>query len=83
MCAAPSNPPYRIRIDGREYAVEGAMVTGSEVLALADKRPSEWLLNGKLRDGTRQRIAADHVVDLGASMIERFESVPMQMQQGG
>lgn len=74
---------HSIRIDGREYTVEDVSVTGAEVLALVDKRPGEWLLNGKLHDGARQRIGLDEVVDLAASRIERFETVPMQMQQGG
>lgn len=83
MGAERLDEPHRIRIDGREYAVEDARVTGAEVLALVDKRPGEWLLNGKLHDGARQRIGLDQVVDLAVSGIERFETVPMQIQQGG
>lgn len=73
----------RIRVDGREHVVERGVITGAEVLALVNKHPGEWSLNGKRRDGTRQRIGPEEVVNLSACGIERFETVPMQVQQGG
>lgn len=59
------------------------MISGVEVLALVNKRPGEWSLNAKLRDGARQRVGPEEVVNLGEGVIERFETVPMQVQQGG
>lgn len=73
---------YRIRVDHTKFVVEKRVVSGAEVLALVEKRPTDWALNQKLRGGRRIRIEAHEEVDLAKPGMERFETVRRQAQQG-
>ena len=81
-CRPPKGHKYRIRIDGDKYTVDSAEITGTAVLGLAGKNPTEWSLNQKLHGGKRVRIEAEDTVDLTCPGIERFETVRRQAQQG-
>lgn len=86
-CSRHGRPPpkgqkYRIRIDREKYIVEEEKITGTQILALADKTPEEWALNQKLGGGKRERIKADDFVDVSQPGVERFETVRRQAQQG-
>jgi len=73
---------YKIKIDGNKYTVAKQIVTGEEILALAEKGYSEWTLNQKLRGGRRKAIEKEESVDLAQPGVERFETVQKQAQQG-
>ena len=74
---------YRIRIDGEMKVTQREKMTGADILGLVDKNPDEWSLTQKFPRGKRERIAPDKSVDLAAAGIERFETTPKQIQQGG
>jgi len=86
-CSRGGRPPpkgqkYRIRIDRDKYTVEEEKITGTQILALAEKTPEEWALNQKLGGGKRERIEADDFVYVSQPGVERFETVRRQAQQG-
>lgn len=74
---------YRIRIDGEMKIARREEITGAEILGLVDKKPGEWSLSQKFPGGRRERIEAGNAVNLAALGVERFETSPLQIQQGG
>ena len=78
----PRGGRYRLRVDGSRFADQKPEITGSQILDLVGKRPDEWSLNQKHRDGRRERIEPDQVVDLATPGLERFETVRKQAPQG-
>ena len=75
--------PIHIKIDGEEYEVSVASLTGKEILALAGKSFDDWSLNQKLLSGRRVKVDKDTVIDLTSAELDRFETAPLQVQQGG
>ena len=74
---------YRIRIDGEVKIAPKEKMTGAEILALVDKKPDEWSLSQKFPGGRRERIESGRAANLAAAGVERFETSPKQIQQGG
>ena len=75
--------PVRVKIDGDEYAISDETLTGEQILALAGKNYNEWSLNKKLKSGRRVKVEKEAMVDLTDSELDRFETAPLQAQQGG
>jgi hypothetical protein len=74
---------YRIRIDDKNYVVEKPTITGAELLTLAGKTPPEnFILTAKIRGGVIKTIELDEVVDLTTLGLERFNTLPRQVQEG-
>jgi hypothetical protein len=87
LAKAGRNPPpakrYRIRIDDKHYTVEKPTVTGRELLVLAGKSPPEnFILTQKTRGGGVKTIGLNDTVDLTEPGIERFNTLPRQVQEG-
>lgn len=87
LAKAGKKPPkakrYRIRVDDKHYVVEKPTITGREVLALAGKTPPEaFILTLKVRGGGVRTIGLDDVVDLTEQGVERFNTLPRQVQEG-
>ena len=87
LCARHGRRPprggrYRLRVDSSRFADQERQITGRRILGLVGKRPDEWSLNQKHRDGRRERIEPDQVVDLATPGLERFETVRKQAPQG-
>ncbi|MCY4039811.1 MAG: multiubiquitin domain-containing protein [Gammaproteobacteria bacterium] len=78
----PKGLKYKVKIDREKYVVEGAQITGAQILALVGKTPEEWALNQKLKGGKRERVRSDDFIDLSEPGTERFETVRRQAQQG-
>ena len=79
----PKAKSYRIRIDDKYYVVERSSMTGREILTLAGKTPPEnFILTEKVRGGGMKTISLDDVVDFTAPGIERFNTLPRQVQEG-
>ena len=78
----PKGQKYKIKIDKEPYKVEQQKMTGSKILALANKNYREWSLNEKLRGGRRKPIEEEQVIDFSKEGVERFETVMRQAQQG-
>ncbi len=74
---------YRIRIDDQYYIVHQPAMTGAEILKLAGKTPPEnFILTEKLRGGVIKTIGLADVVDFTTPGIERFNTLPRQVQEG-
>jgi hypothetical protein len=87
IAKAGGKPPrakrYRIRIDDKYYVVHQPSMTGAELLKLADKVPPEnFILTQKLHGGVIKTIGLNEVVDFTTHGIERFNTLPRQVQEG-
>jgi len=87
VAKAGGKPPkakrYRIRIDDQYYVVHQSSMTGAELLKLAGKTPPEnYILTEKLRGGVIKTIGLSDVVDFTTPGIERFNTLPRQVQEG-
>lgn len=87
LAKAGQKPPrakrYRIRIDDGHYIVEKPSITGRELLVLAGKNPPEnFILTQKTRGGGVKTIGLNDAVDLIEPGIERFNTLPRQVQEG-
>jgi hypothetical protein len=81
--AAPRARRYRIRVDDQRYTVEQPTVTGREVLMIAGKTPPEaFILTLKLRGHGVRTVGLDDVVDLREPGVERFTTLPREVQEG-
>ncbi len=77
----PKNKKYRIRLDKQQYTVDRSEMTGHEILALAGKAPEKFLLRQKSKDGVDE-IKADQIVSFLTPGIERFMTIPNEVQEG-
>jgi len=87
LAKAGKKPPkakrYRIRVDEKHYVVEKPTITGREVLTLAGKTlPESFILTLKVRGGGVRTIGLDDVVNLTEPGVERFNTLPRQVQEG-
>jgi predicted ribosome quality control (RQC) complex YloA/Tae2 family protein len=87
LAKAGQTPPkakrYRIRVDDKYYVVHQATITGREILLVAGKNPPQnFILTQKLRGGHVKTIGLDDIVDLAEPGIERFNTLPRQVQEG-
>lgn len=79
----PAGRKYRIRIDDNRYVVDVPSMTGRQILALAGKTPPEnFILTQKLHGGKLHTVELDEVVDFTAPGVERFNTLPRQVQEG-
>lgn len=87
LAKAGQKPPkaktYRIRVDDRFFVVSKSTMTGREILVLAGKNPPEsFILTEKSKGGALRTIELDETVDFMAPGIERFNTLPRQVQEG-
>ncbi len=87
LAKAGQKPPkaktYRIRIDDRFFVVSKSTMTGREILVLAGKNPPEsFILTQKSKGGALHTIELDETVDFTTPGIERFNTLPRQVQEG-
>ncbi len=79
----PKARRYRIRVDDLHYTTEQPRMTGREILVLAGKNPPEsFILTQKLRGGRLVTIGLDDDVDFTTPGIERFTTLPREVQEG-
>ena len=79
----PRAKRYRIRVDDRYFVVTQHSLTGREILVLAGKLPPEsYILTQKSKGGTLHTIELNEVVDFTKPGIERFNTLPRQVQEG-
>ncbi len=87
LAKAGHKPPkakrYRIRVDDHYFVVSQPTMTGREILVLAGKNPPEqFILTQKIRGGTLHTVALDELVDFRKPGVERFNTLPRQVQEG-
>ena len=71
-----------VKIDGTEYPAPQPVMTGEAIMGLVGRDYNGWSLNKKLQSGRRVKVAKDEEVDLRDPDLERFETIPLQAQQG-
>lgn len=67
--------PYKIKIDGTMYEVESQFITGREILALAQKSPSQYDVGYKAHGHDVRIIGLDERVDLADPGLEKFITI--------
>jgi predicted ribosome quality control (RQC) complex YloA/Tae2 family protein len=79
----PKAKRYRIRIDDRYFVVTQHSMTGREILLLAGKTPPEnFILTEKSKGGALHTVELDEVEHFTKHGIERFNTLPRQVQEG-
>ena len=79
----PQARRYRIRVDDIHYTTEKSKMTGREILTLASKNPPDsFILTQKMRGGRLVSISLEDVVDFTTPGIERFTTLPREVQEG-
>lgn len=79
----PKGHKYRIRVDKQYYEVEVSEMTGSQILELAGKIPTNrYRLDQKLTGGRTQKIQLTDIVDFSTPGIERFLTLPLDQTEG-
>jgi hypothetical protein len=74
---------YRIRVDDQHYTVDRSTLTGREILVTAGKAPPEaFILTLKVRGRGVRTIALDESVNLLEPGLERFTTLPREVQEG-
>lgn len=74
---------YRIRVDDQHFVVNQPSMTGREILVLAGKTPPEsFILTQKIRGSGVHTIGLDDVVDFTRPGVERFNTLPREVQEG-
>ncbi len=70
-------PPkaYKIKIDGTMYEVEAQFITGREILALAQKSPSQYDVGYKVHGHDVRIVGLDESVDLATPGLEKFITI--------
>jgi hypothetical protein len=77
----PKGKKYRIRIDKQQYVVAVSEMKGRDILALAGKTPDKYLLRQKVH-GAVVPVAPDEEVSFLAPGVERFMTIPNEVQEG-
>ena len=67
--------PYKFKIDGIMYEVEAQFITGREILALAQKSPSQYDVGYKVHGHDVRIIGLDESVDLADPGLEKFITI--------
>jgi hypothetical protein len=87
LAKAGRKPPkakrYRIRVDDEHFVTAHPALTGRGILELAGKLPPDaFILTQKTRGGGLHTLALDELVDFTKPGIERFTTLPRQVQEG-
>ncbi len=74
---------YRLKVNGQAYVVENPIITGREVLVLADKTPPEnYTLRVKIAGHRPTKIDLEEAVNLRSPGIEKFKALPRDQTEG-
>lgn len=73
---------YVIRIDKTKYTVDVHEMSGTQILAVADKTPKEYQLSQKFRGGRVEVIAPNQIVEFYKHQVERFQTLALDPTEG-
>lgn len=74
---------YRFKVNGQPYVVENPLITGREVLIIADKTPPEnYTLRVKMSGHRPQKVELEEKVNLRHPGIEKFKALPRDQTEG-
>lgn len=79
----PKAKAYKLKIDKVTYTVHQSVITGKELLALANKTVDKFKIYQQMHGGGQpQQIAPDQEVDLTTPGIEKFKTLPVDSTDG-
>lgn len=83
-----SKPPasgvsYYFNVDGKNYDFDHQHTTGLEILTASHHDPEKFDLWIKFSDGRKELVSQNTPIDLGASGIEKFRTLPKKLTDGG
>ncbi|GBE12914.1 hypothetical protein BMS3Abin13_01207 [bacterium BMS3Abin13] len=74
---------YRFKVNGQPYVVESPLITGREVLTIADKTPPEnYTLRVKMAGHRPTKVELEEKVNLRHPGIEKFKALPRDQTEG-
>lgn len=73
---------YRVKINGEAFVILCPVVTGREVLEIANLPPQKYKLWLKARGERPRKIGLDEKVDLTQPGIEKFKALPCDQTEG-
>ena len=74
---------FKVQIDKDFFEAPVPLMTGRELLELADKKPAErFAIYLKAKGGQPDRLDLDEKIDLGKPGIERFVTLPLDQTEG-
>lgn len=74
---------YRFKVNGQPFVVEQPLITGREVLTIADKTPPEnYTLRVKIAGHRPTKVELDEKVNLRHPGIEKFKALPRDQTEG-
>jgi len=77
----PPTGPYKIRINKAFFDYPEPMISGAQILKLAEKDPVKNAAY-QFVHGKPQRVQLGQEVDLTAPGVERFETLPLDQTEG-
>lgn len=78
----PKAKTYRIRIDRDKYDWPNETITGADLLRLAQKDSSRFMVVQRLRGGSTKKVELSEAVDLTSAGVERFSTLPLDQIEG-
>ncbi|TVM30541.1 multiubiquitin domain-containing protein [Oceanidesulfovibrio marinus] len=74
---------YRFKVNGDAYVVHDPIITGKEVLTIAELTPPEYYtLRVKIAGQRPQKVELDEEVNLRTPGIEKFKALPRDQTEG-
>jgi len=75
--------PFKVQIDKGFFEAPVPLMSGRELLELADKKPAnQFAIYLKVKGGQPQRIGLDEKIDLSKPGVERFVTLPLDQTEG-
>ena len=75
--------PFKVQIDKGFFEAPVPLMSGRELLELADKKPADqFAIYLKVKGGQPQRIGLDEKIDLSKPGVERFVTLPLDQTEG-
>lgn len=79
----PKGRTYRIRIDRDKYTVDVECMTGKELLALANKLPTEkYQINQKTKGGEVKKVGNEEITCFTEPGVERYMTLKLDPMEG-
>ena len=78
----PEGKSYVIRVDSQTYSVASHKITGTEILGLAGKLPTQWKLYLHKAGRPPEKVLPDQVVNLREHQITHFSTIAVDATEG-
>jgi len=79
----PDAKQYKIKVDKDQFTINHPLVTGKEILTLAERLPVEqYRLDLKMKGGSTRQVHLEDVVDLRTPGLEKFFTLKLDQTEG-